>query len=144
MLISKAIANSWGGGDYHTHFTASHWCTQVTVSHPQRIPWAAWNTVKQSRAHHNPKYTYDLWLLSFKVHRIWKLQVIIDAVCRMSKDLPLNYIQLVLNSMDHMGMDTVLQYDYAISLFTCLSVLHFGMKILNNFAWTVCNDCVVT
>lgn len=52
-------------------------------------------------------------------------------------------IQLVSKSIGHMMMDTIMQHDYAISEFSQMSVLHFGTKILNNLAVTVCSDCVV-
>jgi hypothetical protein len=55
------------------------------------------------------------------------------------KRLPLHGIQVVLNSMGHMGIDIVMQQDDAFTEFTII-VFDLGVQLLKCLTVTVCID----
>ena len=68
-------------------------------------------------------------------HYVW-------AAHKMSENLPLHGIQIVLNSVGHIGMWAVIQHGDSLNLFTLLFVLDPVMQILKSLAVTVYSDCL--
>ena len=74
--------------------------------------------------------------------KTWKITwQSVRTVCRMSEHLPLHGIQLVMNTVGHIGMGTVMQHDGPFSEFTLTFVLDLSTQILKSLTVTVCADC---
>jgi hypothetical protein len=84
-----------------------------------------------------------IWRDFFNNTKIQELHVGSLATCRMSEQLPHHGVWLVLQSVCHMMMGTVLQQHYTLGKFTLAFILDLGAHILTSMAVRVCSICVI-